>query len=365
MEISDVSKHTAALVVVAGLSSRMDQFKPLLPLGEKKIIERVIETLLSSGIENIVLVTGYRAKDIEQLLSSQPITFIRNEKYADTQMFDSVKLGLKELSGKCHRFFFLPGDIPLFRQHTLSVLSDAMRDQDACLSVPVYSGKRGHPVLIAEEAIGQILTYEGESGLKGALAELYGTKLELDVPDPAILMDADTPEDYSIFQKYYTEMEYPSPEVCLKILHWFNTDDRIIEHGQAVAQAAQELADELAKSGHLLNKALLRSAALLHDVARNKKDHALCGANWLSQIGYPAVAQVVSVHMNLPEEAVEKLDERAILYLADKLVIGNSRVVLDERFAQALKRYENDPEAAVAVRDRKDKAQRILMKIRK
>lgn len=365
MERAEVSKRTGAVVVVAGLSSRMDGFKPLLPLGDKTIIERVVETLLASGIEIIVMVTGYRSEEIEQLLSKQPITFVRNEKYADTQMFESVKIGLKELSGKCSQFFFLPGDLPLFRQHTLCVLSDAMRVKKACVAVPAYSGKRGHPILIAEEVIGKILAYEGESGLKGALACLDGPKLELVVPDPAVLMDADTIQDYRILQKYQTELEYPSPEVCLKILQWFEADDKIIEHGQAVAQAAQEIADELAVAGHLLNHALLRSAALLHDVARQNKDHATCGADWLRQLGYPAVAQVVAAHMDLPEEAIEQLDERAILYIADKLVIGNRRVQLDERFAQAYTRFENDPDAAQAVKERKDKAQRILMKIRK
>lgn len=364
MEDPDLRISTSALIVAAGLSSRMKRFKPLLPLGEKTIIERVVRTLKDAGIENIVLVTGYQADEIEHLLADQNITFIRNGQYADTQMFESVKIGMHALAGKCGRFFFLPGDIPLFRPHTLTVLLDVMKNSNADVVSPVYSGKRGHPALVSQGMIQKILDYSGGAGLKGALASLECTKVDVSVPDPGILMDADTPEDYLNLLHYQSVMEYPTPEVCMEIFQWFDVEDRIIEHGRAVVKTALELTDDLARAGYVLNRPLVEAAALLHDIARREKDHALCGSIWLRQIGYPAVAQIVTVHMDIPQLAINELDERAIVYLADKLVIEDKRVPLRERFEKALIRFGNDPKTSSAILERMSNAQRIADLIR-
>jgi len=184
--------------------------------------------------------------------------------------------------------------------------------------------------------------------------------MELAVPDPGILLDADTPDDYAGLKRYRSEMDYPSPEVCHAILQWFDADERIEKHGRAVADAALEIADKLSSAGHILNRALLESSALLHDVARNRTDHARCGSDWMIQLGYQSVAEVVAAHMDVPEQAIDRLDESAIVYLADKLVVEDRRVPLDQRFMHAQAKYADDPKAAEAVRIRLDKAQRII-----
>jgi len=363
MERPDTVTSTAALVVAAGLSSRMEKFKPFLELGDKTIIEWVVETLQSAGISKIVLVTGFRAAEMEQMLSGRGLIFARNEHYTDTQMFESVKIGLQVLEGQCGRFFILPGDLPLFRRYTLESILSAQEKTSAGVVIPSFSGKRGHPILVSENKISQILEYDGPSGLKGALSSLTCLQMELAVPDPGILLDADTPDDYAGLKRYRSEMDYPSPEVCHAILQWFNADERIEKHGRAVADAALEIADKLSSAGYILNRALLESSALLHDVARNRTDHARCGSDWMIQLGYQSVAEVVAAHMDVPEQAIDRLDESAIVYLADKLVVEDRRVPLEERFMHAQAKYADDPKAAEAVRTRLDKAQRIINSI--
>ena len=51
-------KRISALIVAAGMASRMKTFKPLLRLGEKTIIEHVIDTFRYAGIQDIVVVSS-------------------------------------------------------------------------------------------------------------------------------------------------------------------------------------------------------------------------------------------------------------------------------------------------------------------
>ena len=98
--------QTAALIVAAGMSSRMGQFKPLLSIGSISIAQRVVASLRQAGISKVVMVTGCNATALERHLAENDVIFLRNEAYETTQMFDSVKIGLEYLQGKCGQIVF-------------------------------------------------------------------------------------------------------------------------------------------------------------------------------------------------------------------------------------------------------------------
>ena len=192
---------TAALIVAAGMSSRMGDFKPLLNIGSISIAQRVVATFQQAGVDKIVMVTGYNAVVLERHLSGNGIVFLRNEDYRTTQMFDSVCIGLRYLRDKCDRLLFTPVDIPLFTAATVR----ALLETDAELACPAVGEKTGHPTLIASSLIGRILEDPGDHGLRGAL-ESCGVPLRLvPVTDLGVLHDADTPEDYRALLRYHNE----------------------------------------------------------------------------------------------------------------------------------------------------------------
>ena len=154
-----------ALIVAAGMSSRMGDFKPMLNIGSISVAQRVVATLSQAGISKIVMVTGYNATALERQLAGNGIIFLRNENYEKTQMFDSAKIGLEYLRDKCDRVLFTPVDVPLFTAKTVKALLEA----DGPLAVPVCAGEQGHPILISASLIGEILSDSGEMGLRGAL----------------------------------------------------------------------------------------------------------------------------------------------------------------------------------------------------
>ena len=192
---------TAALIVAAGMSSRMGDFKPMLNIGSISIAQRVVATFQQAGVEKLVMVTGYNAVKLERHLSGSGIVFLRNEEYRTTQMFDSVCIGLRYLRDKCDRVLFTPVDIPLFTAATVRRLLET----DAALACPAVDGATGHPTLIAAPLFDRILADPGDAGLRGALERCGVPLRQVAVEDRGVLHDADTPEDYRALLRYHNE----------------------------------------------------------------------------------------------------------------------------------------------------------------
>ena len=188
-----------ALIVAAGMSRRMGEFKPMLSLGSISVAQRVVATLSQAGVSKIVMVTGYNATMLERHLAGNGIIFLRNEDYEHTQMFDSVKIGLRYLLDKCDRVLFTPVDVPLVTAGTVR----SILDSGAELACPMCQGKQGHPILIANRLIPEILSDCGEQGLKGAMDRCSEPLHRIDVTDFGTIKDADTPEDFSELLDYH------------------------------------------------------------------------------------------------------------------------------------------------------------------
>ena len=191
--------ETGAVVVAAGMSSRMGDFKPMLNIGSISIAQRIIATLRQAGVDRIVMVTGYNALALERHLANNGVIFLRNENYEHTQMFDSAKIGLAYLQGKCDKILFTPVDIPLFTADTVR----AVLGSGAELAFPVCEGRPGHPIMLSSPLIPALLADSGEEGMQGALSRCGGEMTPVPVEDAGILHDADTPEDYRALLKYH------------------------------------------------------------------------------------------------------------------------------------------------------------------
>ena len=188
-----------ALIVAAGMSKRMGEFKPMLPIGSISVAQRVVATLTQAGVSKLVMVTGYNATMLERHRSGNGIIFLRNEDYETTQMFDSVKIGLDYLQDKCDKVLFTPVDVPLFTSRTVKTILDS----GAPLVCPMCEGRQGHPLLIDNALIPEILNDCGEMGLKGAMDRCSVPLRRIDVDDPGTIHDADTPEDFSQLVDYH------------------------------------------------------------------------------------------------------------------------------------------------------------------
>lgn len=201
-----------AVIVAAGVSSRMGTFKPMLNIGSISISQRLIATLHQAGVGRIVMVTGYHAEELERHLANSGVIFLRNEEYRTTQMFDSAKIGLQYIRGKCDRVFFMPVDVPLFTAKTVETLLST----DAQIACPVCDGMRGHPIMLSDRVIDKILEDDGDCGLQGALSRCGIPEKLVAVTDAGVLRDVDTPEDYDmLLEEHNNQLIRPVVNVSL------------------------------------------------------------------------------------------------------------------------------------------------------
>lgn len=193
----------SAVIAAAGLSARMRDFKPLLCLGESTVIHHTIDGLRAAGVERIVVVTGYQSAVLERHLIFDNVIFLKNERFAQTDMLTSIQLGLAALPTKDDWVFVTPGDVPLVRPETM----ERMMASRAQAVRPIYQQRGGHPLLLRRDAVEQVLAWQGEGGLKGLLNTGTLELENLEVDDPGVLMDADTPQDYKKLLHYQARLQ--------------------------------------------------------------------------------------------------------------------------------------------------------------
>lgn len=341
--------HTTAFILAAGYSSRMEKFKPLLPLGPVTALERSVQMFSDAGIHDIRVVIGHRAEDLKPLLQRLRIQWVVNERFQEG-MLSSVQAGVRTLESSDNAFFLLPVDIPLVRRSTVIDLLQAHDEQDADVLYPCFLGKRGHPPLINAALRSGILSWNEEGGLRSFLRQYQDRAVDVEVADEHILLDMDHPEEYDNMCRRLPLYDIPSIQECMAILaRKFLVNDGILTHSLKVAQVAVQLADALNAVGCHINIKLVEAAALLHDLAKGKRDHASVAAEVLAEMGYPAVASVVGAHMAIGGLDEQSINERDVVCLADRVVQGDRVVQLEERYQKKLDACSGDGPACEAI----------------
>lgn len=352
-----MTEGLAAIILAAGLSSRMGTCKALLPLGAGTILDQVIGLFQGCAIPEIIVVTGYHAGDVAPVAAGAGARVIHNPDCAQG-MFSSIRAGVQALSTQCQGFFLLPVDIPLIRRGSVILLARAFQELSARLLYPVYYGHRGHPPLISTALRQAIIQGDGRYGLRGILAEVEqqapGQVRDITVADANILFDMDTREDYQKGRVRFADRDVPTMAECELLLRAiFSLPDKGLAHGEQVAAMAVAICDLLATTRTSApDRELCRVCGWLHDLAKGYPNHEEEGGRRLSELGFNRAAAIVAAHRETGYVADTLVTEKEIVFLADKMVRGGERVGIEERFRQKLDQYGHDPMACAAIRRR-------------
>jgi molybdenum cofactor cytidylyltransferase len=347
----------AAVVLAAGRSSRMGAFKPLLPFDGRTLIGHVVTGLRAAGVTRIHVVTGFNAESLAPEIDRLGVTRAHNADF-DRGMLSSVQAGVASLRAETEAFLLAPVDVPLVRASTIARLIAAASADDAAVLYPAFRGERGHPPLIRRALFPEILAFDGAGGLSALFARREAEARDVPVFDWGCLEDMDRPEDHRRLAAAFLRRNCPDASECQAMLESAATPEPVRRHGGAVAAVAADIARRLRAAGEPIEPDRARAAAWLHDIAKGRPHHAEAGAAMVSAFGFPELADAIERHADLQGE--RRLDEAAVVFLADKLVQGERRVSLDDRFAPALMRFVKDPEAFAAANRRYAEANAIL-----
>ena len=187
----------AAILLAAGRSRRMGRCKQLLPLGDTTVIGRCLETLRAGGIDRIVTVVSPEGERV-----AEAARFGRSEVAVncepDGDMVSSVRSGRDLLPADVAGVLIALCDCPLVASETVRRLAAAHRTSPDNIIQPVYAGRRGHPLLIPRQVLDGLAP---GMTLRDLLRLEPSRVVMIEVNDPGILVDMDTPEDYAAVQR--------------------------------------------------------------------------------------------------------------------------------------------------------------------
>jgi molybdenum cofactor cytidylyltransferase len=184
-----------AIILAAGESKRMGRPKMLLPWKGTTILETVVHTALASSVDRVLVVLGPEQEQISQLLSPFPVETVHNPDFR-MGMLSSVKVGFAALPGEARAGIVLLGDQPFVSAGVIDRLCAASAGSPGSIMLPVYEGRRGHPVLIPAAFRDEIPLLSDAVGLRELIHRHEEKILEIEVEEEDVLLDIDDPEAY-------------------------------------------------------------------------------------------------------------------------------------------------------------------------
>ena len=200
-EQATANSRIGAVILAAGYSSRMGAFKPGLHIGDETVISRLVGSFRAAGISDIVVVSGHNRQELWSLINGLEVTESYNENYPKG-MFTSIQAGVQKTDKALRGFFLIPVDCPLLEAETIDLLVSNIRD-DSSFVVPCYRGKKGHPLYIPMKYRDEILSCDGNGGLKAITDKYDDQMIRIETGRESTVMDMDTPAAYEELKSFY------------------------------------------------------------------------------------------------------------------------------------------------------------------
>lgn len=184
-----------AIILAAGSSRRMGSQKLLLPFGQSTIIETVVDNVLNSSIDHVMVVLGASQREVQDILGNKAVQFCYNKEH-EKGMLSSVICGVRALPEDAEAALIFLGDQPGIPPAVTNAVIDAYSEELFGIVIPVHNYRRGHPLLVDMKYRKEIEHLDLEEGLKSLRHHFPEDVLEVEVDEPGILVDIDTPADY-------------------------------------------------------------------------------------------------------------------------------------------------------------------------
>jgi molybdenum cofactor cytidylyltransferase len=189
--VNSKHKRVAGVILAAGEGRRAGRNKGLLEIGGVTFIEKVAIPLREAGCEPVLVVGGADADAVQEESERLGLSFVVNENWRRGQ-FSSLKTGLSHLATGAAGAFVALVDHPFVADETYRALLIKFSASPGSIVVPSHGGRRGHPVLIPEQVIEEILLSPDDSTLRDIMRKHRNLIIQQEVTDSGILKDIDT-----------------------------------------------------------------------------------------------------------------------------------------------------------------------------
>lgn len=204
----------AAVVLAAGQSRRMGaQNKLVAEVAGKAMVTRVVDALLASSVERVIVVTGHEPDAIAAALGDRPVERVHNPDFAQG-MSTSLAAGIAAIEGQADAALVCLGDMPWIAPEHVQVLIEHFNPLEGrAICVPVHGKKPGNPVLFARELFSAMKAITGDTGARGVVRDNPDLVHQVPMTDSAVIFDLDTADALATLQAIDRAAELPeSPQ---------------------------------------------------------------------------------------------------------------------------------------------------------
>jgi len=189
------------LIIAAGLSSRMDGFKPLVRYRDKTFIQHIIDKL-SLVCDEIVIVTGHNNKNLEEGVRAmykgddvlKKIDFVHNQNFQNG-MFSSIKAGVTFLLPRMSESDYIMlhlVDQPHISESVYKTLAEKAHNERLKVIIPSYNMKAGHPIVLSKDIIEDVAVAPDSNNLRDILKKWRNDATYIEITDESVLQDVNT-----------------------------------------------------------------------------------------------------------------------------------------------------------------------------
>jgi molybdenum cofactor cytidylyltransferase len=198
------------LIPAAGHSRRMGRPKLALPLGGQPILQRVISSLQTAGVDEVLAVVGPHVPELIGIITKAGAHCLAMD-HETADMRETVMHGLAWLEDRFHPkpndgWLLVPADHATLSVDVIKQINSSFSENpEHSICEPVFEGKRGHPVLVAWRHVQAIRDMPDGVGLNHFINSQAKEVIEVTVTSPEVLQDVDTPQDYEKLQSEWNK----------------------------------------------------------------------------------------------------------------------------------------------------------------
>jgi 4-nitrophenyl phosphatase len=190
-----VFKRVAGIILAAGASTRFGRPKQLLDWGGVPLLGHAAGEALAAGLAPVIVVLGSQAEAVREALGEWPVHAVMNWRWGEG-LSTSVQVGLMALPPQAEAAILVQCDQPLLTADLLRTLVARFEETGAAIVHPTHAGRRGTPTMFARRLFPELAAVSGDQGGRALIARHAGEVATVEVSDPDLLADVDTPADF-------------------------------------------------------------------------------------------------------------------------------------------------------------------------
>ncbi len=194
--VYEVRRPVAAIVLAAGMATRMGKPKVLLPWGEESVLEAIIRRLRLARLDEVVVVTGHWADEVSKVASRLDARVVHNPFYEGGEMLSSLQAGLRALDNRFAACLVVLGDQPQIQGRVIAEVLTAYAEGRGSIVAPSYRMRRGHPIVIDRQHWPELLALPSGASPRDVINAHADQIAYVNVNTDSVVTDIDTPEDY-------------------------------------------------------------------------------------------------------------------------------------------------------------------------